>query len=62
MTASGRKRTLIPAVFRVPEHPLSGKADIPLLFCSGVTSMVTTILTLNGFAPAFGLATAMVEE
>jgi len=28
MTASGRKRTLISAVFVVPERPLSGKADI----------------------------------
>jgi len=28
MTASGRKRTLILAVFAVSERPLSGKADI----------------------------------
>ena len=30
MSASGRKRTLIPAVFGVIERPLSGKADIRL--------------------------------
>jgi len=35
----------------VSERPLLRKADIPLLFCSGVTKRVTTILTLSGFAP-----------
>ena len=28
MTGSGRKRTLVSAVFRVSKRPLSGKADI----------------------------------
>ncbi len=38
MSASGRMRTLKTAKFYQSERPLLGKADICLLFCSGVTS------------------------
>ncbi len=51
MAAFGRKRPLKTAVFQQSERPLSGKGDIPLLFCSGVTSTLMTLFTGTVFAP-----------
>ncbi len=51
MTASGRKRPLKTAVLERFERPLSGKADIPLLFCSAVTNTLMTLFTETIFAP-----------
>ncbi len=49
MTASGRKRTLISAVFQQSERPLSGKADIGSKVFGQVDSGVETDLACRGY-------------